>query len=119
MSSSRLLILSALVAALVATAASCGGKASAPAQSEPQAQPAAADPLAEDLARFCARTDTARPMSEWGPAAYAEATTPELRGVLDELKDTGGLAVARGQLEELAGKAGVGACAAVAGWPKA
>jgi hypothetical protein len=57
-------------------------------------------------------------MNEWGPAAYEEAKTAELRGVLDQLKDGGGLAVARSQLEELAVKAGVAPCAAIESWPR-
>lgn len=87
--------------------------------SQPENQPPVADPLAEDMARFCARTDTAAPPSEWGPAAYAEAKTDELRGALDEVKQGGALPAARSRLEELASKAGVGECAAVATWPKA
>lgn len=77
------------------------------------------DPLKADLERFCARTDVAtKPPSEWGPAAVAEAKTAELRGALEPLKSDGSLAVVRSRVEELAGKAGLPGCAAVAGWPR-
>lgn len=110
-----------MLSALFATAlgAACGGKSSSQTPPQPENQPPVADPLAEDMARFCARTDTAAPPSEWGPAAYAEAKTDELRGALDEVKQGGALPAARSRLEELASKAGVGECAAVATWPKA